>query len=250
MNSLKYIIGALFLIGLVACQSYDNPLSNQLDKKIIKTESKFAVDIHNSNISTLIYKKEFDSEGNLLEFLEYSQAGIIQTRSTFTYNDLESKESKHKYDATGNLATTHNYLYLFQDDGKVKEKHTLDESGIVKSKEIFNYDANGNLLKKVLLVDGATVASTIDYSYKYNGGNLVERLIEENSTSGKVQSRDRISYIRQDNKLEIFNYNQSGNIVKIKTIYYNQFGQVSIEIESNGQRELISKYAFRYEYYE
>lgn len=247
----RYYILLLGIFGLGACQSYDNPIDTPHANKTVKSESKFSVDIANSNLSTLIYQKQFDVKGNLSEYKEFTNSGSLQVLSIFTYDELESKEQKSVYDETGNVSSVDNFIYLFLGDGKIKEKHFLDDSGKITIKEIFNYDPNGNLLKKVTVNQESQVSYSAEYSYKYsNSGDLVERITNESTDIGTIQSRDSISYRQQDNKLEIFKYNSNGNILNIKTLFYNENGLVSIETESDANGVLKVKYAYRYEYYE
>lgn len=237
-------------LALFSCQNYNNPVDSDLGKAKVKTESKYSVDINNSNISNILYKKCFDISGNVIDYEEYNPTGAIRTKSIFSYEELTSKEELKSYDASGNLSNCLTIISQYFDNGKIKEKQTLNIDGVVAGKEVYNYDSNWNLLRKVNynLISGTQ--DLTEYAYKYNNsGALVERIINETGQFGTSYSRDSIAYRQQDNKFEIINYNALGNIVKIKTYYYNQNGLVSLEIESDGKGVVKSKYAYRYEFH-
>ncbi len=251
---MKYfnIVAILTTLALIAgCQNYDSSLNSVEKKLLVKTESKFYVDVENSNISTLIYTKNYDQEGNLIDFTEYSNLGILQSKSTYTYDENKSTEKKLRFDNSGiGVISVDNFVYYFNTSGKISEKQTLADDGTISTKELFDYDLRGNLTKKTVY-NNSELSGSYSYTYKYaTDGSLVERTISSSGlVFGDTFTRDSISYYKQDNKLEIINYNKSGDITSVKTYFYNQSGAVAVETLANKDGKLLSKYAYRYEYW-
>ncbi len=243
-------IFVIIAVALSGCQDYYNPVGSGSGSTKIKVESKYVVDVSNSNISNLLYKKFYDINGNITQYEEFSSSGLLVTQSMFSYKDLVSREEIKTYDADGNLSNSCVVVSQYYDNGKIKERQTLSDDGKVSSKETYSYDSNWNLLLKTNCDLISNTQNSIEYSYKYNNsGALIERTINEIGKSGTHYSRDSIAYRQQDNSLEIMNYDASGDLSKIKTFYYNQNGLVSLEIESNEKGQITSKYAYRYEFY-
>lgn len=246
------IVALLTTLALIAgCQNYDSSLNSVEKKLLVKSESKYYVDVDNSNISTLIYTKNFDVEGNLLDFTEYSNQGILQSKSTYTYDNNRSTEKKVRFDHLGvGVISVDNFVYYFNNSGRVSEKQTLADDGSISTQELFDYDVRGNLTKKTVY-NNSELSGSYNYTYKYaTDGSLVERTIASTgAVLGDSFTRDSISYFKQDNKLEIVNYNKSGDITSVKTYFYNQSGAVALETLANKDGKLLSKYAYRYEYW-
>jgi len=232
---------------LTSCQEHNNPLRPSNIAPQVKVESKYWMDKDDSNNSYIVYRKEFDISGNLIEYSEFWQNGDISVRSQFTYNNFESYEKKHIFSESGELSSIDNYIYIFKPNGRLKEKKQIDSDGNVSSKEVYDYDVNGNVSKKIYYNHLTGLSNSIDYSYKYSSdGRIIERITIEDGFDSR---RDSIVSRRNDNQLEVFNYDAQGNITLIKTFYYNQFGLLTIELGSNPSGLIFRKYAYRYEFF-
>ena len=246
MAKLSLLISLIALL-LISCQEEGNTLNNSNISPKVKVESKYWVNKENSNDSYVIYRKEFDQSGNLVEYREFRQSGEVQTRSTFTYNQFESYEEKHTFDEDGEVSSVGSFVYIFETNGRLKEKHHIDQNGNIASKEVYDYDVNGNVTKKLYFNHSTGLSNSIDYTYKYSpDGRIVERIITE---EGNESRRDSIVSRKNDNRLEVFNYDINGNIILVKTYYYNQFGLISMEIEADSKGNIQRKFAYRYEFF-
>lgn len=242
---LIFILIAAIISG---CGVIESPITDITAIKV-KTEKKYKVDLNNQNIKKLIYLKEYSYEGKLTKVTEYFEDGNIKSFSEFTYDENNSYENSIIYDENGNLKNRTKAISIFDETGKIKEKQVISAEGKLISKEIYYYDAKGNLLKKVIQNIQLGTEQLTEYSYRYDKGSLVERTVSEKNTNGYVFYRDSINYSQNEKSLQVINYNSSGEVQNIKTYFYNNYGLVSVEIESDKLGNIIKKYIYQYDYF-
>lgn len=240
----KYII-LLFSIGLiVSCDSMENPINSGPNNNQIKTIEKWLIDIETQAKESLISYKEYDISGHLIKHLRYDYDGHLANESTFEYNDSSSLELKLEYNDNGNVLDSTTFIYLYNEDGDVVHKITVNDDGSIKQKETYFYDQNGEISKQVLVSNGETFEKNISYYYN-NKGILISREISE----GDNIMVDSLFYKTSENVVSVKNYNINGNLDIVKTYYYNNLGQVVKEIHSNHAGEAIREYIFEYTFF-
>lgn len=245
----KFFPILLLITTLVGCSLNENPIFEDYSSRQLKTEIKYKVDLKNSNVKTIVYQKNYTSDGKLSKYYEFYENGKIKSVSEFIYENNKAFENQNNYDENGELKNSTKIISLLDEKGKIREKHYLTLDGKIISKEFYSYDTQGNLLRKVCKNFQIGSEQLIEYSYKYDNGSLIERTVSEKAPSGNIISRDSINYKQSEKLIEIINYNQNGEIQIIKTFYYNRYGLISTEIESDRLGNIIKKYIYNYEYY-
>lgn len=241
---------ALLIFSLMqSCSPYENTLGPDHSNTIIKSESKWNVDVVNSRKINLIHYKEFDRQERLVLFEEYSENGKMATKSTYVYHDNSGTEEKSYLNADGEVDSLESILYVFSNDGDILEKQISDSEGTIKQTLKYFYDNDGNIVRKMVLDQMGNVYSETKYEYSYNENDrIIERLIYEDNDAS-VTSRDSLSYRNQDRSVEIVKMDGGGDITVIHTFVYNASGLITAELISDSNGKAIKKHIFEYEFY-
>lgn len=235
----------MFFIG---CDSLDNPTGSVINESIIKTETKWSVNISNDIKENKIYSKEYDIKGNILTNTNYYESGEIDCKSVFTYeDDKKSTEEKINYDKSGDMLNKTYTEYTYNFEGLILKSVKYNNSGEVENVFNYVYDSDGNLIKKINANAVQDTLISIEYSYKFNlNGNIVER-ISNNLKSPDNIIKDVLIY-SSNNKVEVFNYH-GGNLNTVTSYFYNKYGNIFKEIVADSDGNIINKYIYEYTYH-
>lgn len=184
--------------------------------------------------------------------------GIIDTTTTYSYNEQGLKTLEEEVSWDGTILDTTTYTY--NDDGNrieeyrvfegewSREKMTYDSSGMILTKDtqdsyswsdderkIYTYDSDGNLVKLEIdyLIDGVVDEVT---EYQYNSEGLEKFSYTDSdmdgnydsSTTSLYDSEDRILEERVDEAMDgtvddiyLYRYDSNGNWIEWKIDYGN-----------------------------
>ncbi len=237
------------VIFMVSCESYDNPVGLKTGEVKVKSQEKWLYDLISQQKTQMVVIKEYDRDGNLTKYVEFSESGDIFVESDFSYESGQSTEKKKFYDNRGELDSVIIIECKYGEEGKIIEKSRSREDGTLISRLEFKYDEKGNIIKKKEydLING-TMTET-DYENNYNSdGNLIDVRINPDS-NGNYQSRDSLNFNNSENALEIINFGSGGFMQSVRTYFYNEHGLISSETVSTPEGNIIKKYIYEYEYY-
>ncbi len=245
---LKYAL-ALFFAGFLWSCNLDSPLTDKNKTLIIKSEIKWKISNNEETRLNKITHKEYLNNGKLSKITEFLQTGEIKNVAVFSYNNNTSYEEIKYYNGDSFLDSVNINIYFHNLSGKVERKISLTKDGDTSFIIDYNYDQKGNLIRKVQtdLVKKSSIVTDIKYFYN-NNGNIIGRLINPN-LNGTYDSRDSIAYQSEGIKVELFNYNPDGNINIIYTYFYNKFGYIYKEFQSEKDGKIITKYEYDYSYW-
>ena len=250
INKLNFVRNILILtftgILLYSCQEIVSPTDSG-KIQILKSETKWNIDI-NSNLRTnKIYYKEYNKAGNLTINEEYTENGSLHIRSSYNHEVTGSTEEVLMYGDTGNVLSKNKNEYQYDHFGRVVKKTAYDGNGKVSSVYTFQYDSKGNVVTKI--EQNSTSGSQVktDFNYSYNKqGELVERItIQE----GAEQSRDSLVYFPDRHQLQIYNFGTGGRITNIVEINYNNAGRIIDETKYDITGKILKKYNYEYTFF-
>jgi hypothetical protein len=245
-NILLGLLALLVLIG--ACSDMGSPVVNQENRNVLKSITKWQVDVSTNQKTSVVMFQEFDRSGRLTFNEEYNEIGIIQFKSSYSYSgNNESKEILIEFDATGNEKQQSINEYKLDSKGRVVRKIALDIAGEAFKETVYQYDDLGNIVKRSETDFKTNNTVEFDYSYTYSsGGNLVERTIK--SSNGNTFSRDSLVYSPGNSGLDVINYDREG-VTYIKSYKYNSAGRIITEFESTSDGTLVRKFIYEYSFF-
>ncbi|MBE2189161.1 MAG: hypothetical protein IAE98_06800, partial [Candidatus Kapabacteria bacterium] len=240
------LLALLVLFG--ACSDMGSPVVNQENRNVLKSITKWQVNVSTNQKKSVVMFQEFDRSGRLTFNEEYNEIGIIKYKSSYSYTgNNESKEIFIEFDAAGNEKQQSINEYKFDNKGRVVKKIALNGAGEACKETVYQYDELGNIIKRSETDVKTNNTVVFDYSYTYSSaGNLVERTIK--SSNGNTFSRDSLVYSPGNSGLDIINYNDEG-ITYIKSYKYNSAGRIITEFESTSDGILVRKFIYEYSYF-
>lgn len=246
-RKVNYILGLIIsVIVLNACNAPIDPVDSSPK---IKTESKYQVDITTLQKKALIYKKEFDFNGNLTRYCEFWSSGVQKALSEFTYKNNESIEQKTEFDNKGEVTKKTSVKYIFNDNGLISQKSCFDDKGKELQKETYLYDSKGNISKRTELNISNGITTNFDFKNQYNNdGKLVGRSVTKSSI-GSNAVVDSMAYSTTNNQINIISYDGFGKVNNVFSIFYTKNGLPEIETESNAFGVILQKFKYFYEFY-
>lgn len=247
-KNIKHIIilSSFLALLLWGCDAIDNSVT-PTEEVIIKSLSKWNVDVETSVKNNLVLYQEFTQDGRLLISEAYFETGILSSSSQFSYDDNTGEEVTVIYDESGEEVKKEFCEYKYEDK-KVITKKLLDSDGKVLKTLTYDYNSEGRVIKttEINAQTGSEVSTQFNYQFN-NSGNLVERVIIDND--GTVRRRDSLNYRGDINSIEIINFDLHGAVDVVKTYIYNYNGNVTTEIESNSSGKILRKFRYEYTYY-
>jgi hypothetical protein len=251
MKNRFYNIACIFLFyalisAFSGCENAVTP-QNFENNRILNSECKWLVDVANKDKISKVHYKEYDKNGKILINEEYSESGNLLSRSSYTYNKINSVEEVVQFSDSGSVINSNKNEYTYDANGRVVKKISFETSGNVISVQTFNYDKNGNLIKKVEVnpQSGLTFQTDINYGYN-NSGELVSRTT---IFEGNTQSRDSLVYNPFNHTLDIINFNNNGSINIVNTYRYNNQGRIVEEFTSDSAGNITKRYIYEYTYF-
>jgi hypothetical protein len=242
-------LGLLALLVLIsACSDMGSPVINHENQNVLKSVTKWQVDVTTNQKKSVVMFQEFDRNGRLTFNEEYNDVGIIKNKSSYSYTDNnESKEILIEFDAVGNEKQQSVNEYKLDSKGRIIKKIAIDEAGDAFKEIVYTYDELGNIVKRSETDIKTNNTVVFDYNYTYSsGGNLVERTII--SSNGNTFSRDSLVYSPGNLGLDVINYNNEG-VTYIKSYKYNSAGRIITEFESTSNGTVIRKFIYEYSFF-
>ena len=242
-------LGFVALLVLIsACSDMGSPIMNQDNQNVLKSVTKWQVDVTTNQKKSVVMFQEFDRSGRLTFNEEFNEGGILKNQSSYSYSgNNESKEIFIEFDASGNEKQQSVNEYKLDNNGRVVKKIAINEAGDPFKETVYTYDALGNIIKRSETDIKTNNTVVFDYSYTYSsGGNLVERTIK--SSNGNSFSRDSLVYTPGNSGLDVINYNHEG-VTYIKSYKYNSAGRIITEFESTSQGTVIRKFIYEYSFF-
>jgi hypothetical protein len=245
-NILTIALFYTLITGLSGCQDVVAPQIYE-NTKILHSESKWLINIVTKDKIFKVLYKEYDKNGKILLNEEYTEIGLIKSRSSYIYNDSLSIEKVVQFNDSGSIFVTNKNEYTFDLKGRVVKKVIFEADTLVKSVQTYNYDNNGNLIKKIDFNTQSGTSSQTDINYAYsNSGELIGRVT---LFDGATQSRDSLVYNPVNHTLDIINLNDTGIINTKNTIKYNNQGRIIEQFSTDSSGNISKKYIFEYTYY-
>ncbi len=228
--------------------------------------NQYEYDVNNNKITDALYgidtklvylkKYIYDKNNNKIETSFYNAKGKITeidglSKFIYKYDDNNNLIEESLYSSKGKLMRYHNYEY---DDGKCILKSNFLANGALSSKIRYIYDSKDNLTKQYTYDEEGSLQHT--YKNKYDSKkNKIETyfykkgsFMYDNYHKSKYDDNGNIiekSFYNDDNELVSsysFLYDLNHNVIEeLEYSYKFEFGEL--------QKKLISKIAFKYEYY-
>jgi len=135
----------LTCLSLGATAQFKSDLQRQKLKGRVKSVTEYEYNATHDSLRWKSYTR-FNDTGNAVEFVTYSPAGDLLSRTTFKYNDSGRilEENRFKADSTLNVRTT----YLFDFKGNKIEEDNYDAGGMLFMKVLSKFDGKGNRIVK------------------------------------------------------------------------------------------------------
>jgi len=167
-------------------------------------------------------QSRYDTFGNLLEDIKFSDYGEITGKSVYHYDSKGLLLGEETYDDADELEEK--ISFERDEKGKITREfvHYLDESKDVIE---YHYDTDGRLIKKLLLGEDGDIEREEIFSYE-NGLLITEQVIEDGETV----------------KQGTYEYDEKGQVVGLEAM--NEDGETSLvsEYDANGNRTKFLKY--------
>ncbi|MCW5884459.1 MAG: RHS repeat protein [Candidatus Kapabacteria bacterium] len=229
---------------IAGCDGVVNPVSSP--SLIIKSLSKWKVDtLSDVKLSRVMYK-EFDISGNVIIQEDFSDDGIIISKSTYSYETNVGVEFKSTFDETGEKKSEKKVEYEYDKNRRVIRQTNYNTNGSVENVFTFTYDEFGNVIKRTM-TNGSSVDDNLNIDYSYSQtGELIEKVTKNDA--GNL-SRDSISYISTLRVVNIFKFNSQGLLTNIITYHYNSLGNITEEYIYTGERKLLKKFIYEYVFF-
>lgn len=230
---------------LASCGHNIDPESGLL---ILKSETKWLCSVDSKEKISKISYTEYNREGAVVKYIEYSPNGLKAVESHFEYENDEKIEEKYLFDAAGQTVDSSLIVYAFDDMGRASTLVEYDSFGSVERIVKLDYDENGNLVKRTVEDSLGVVSKELAYEYAYNSGGKVVEVIVTNAKD-EVVSRDVLSYENGGSAISVINYNSLGEVETIRSYEFNHAGRISLETESAPNGEILKQYIIEYAYF-
>lgn len=241
------IIGFSFAVLIFsACSDIAVPLKPSEDRLVLRSVTKWSIDINTGSKLNVIMYKEYDTEGRLIINEEYNN-GRLLSKSSYTYTGNAGKELLIEFDESGNQKQQSIFEYILDQKGRVVKKISFDLSGDICKEISYVYDELGNLIQRQERNTKNDEVVTFDYSYTFSPrGDIIERVIK--SSNGNSFSRDSMVYSSGNLGLDVIHYDAQG-IYNIRSYQYNSAGRIISETESTPDGAIIRKFVYEYSFF-
>lgn len=244
MNLLKNILILLFIITLLsACEEVAGP-TGVVNKKIIKTESKYYKHSPDEQ-KQLVHRKIFDLQGNLISEFLYDN-NRLTSQSVFTYSHDRFMEEKINFTLS---ETPLKEFILYRVNGeKVMAKFIMDSEKRIKIEERFEYDSFGSIVRHELINKSSEIEITA-FENIYDSGELVLRYIDVKD-NGQYDRKDSIiNNFNYDKTVKRISYSSDNTMTEIMVYHYNNIGIIEKEEKKNHLEEVLKVYCYEYTYH-
>ncbi len=238
---------SLAVLIFSACSDISPPAMPSEDRLLLRSITKWSVDINTGSKLNVVMYKEYDREGRLTIDEEYTNSGRLLSKSSHTYTGNAGKEILIEFDESGNQKQQSIFEYILDPIGRVIKKISFDLSGEICKEISYIYDELGNLIQRHEHNIRNNEVITYDYSYTFSSrGDLIERVIK--SSNDNSFSRDSMVYSSGNLGLDIIHYDAQG-IYNIRSYKYNSSGRIISETESSPDGTIIRKFVYEYSFY-
>lgn len=244
----KYCAFLIILAAIAGCQDIAGPETFS-ERMSIKSISKWKVESDSDSKIARVLFKEFDVDGNLILQEDFSDDGVIRTKSIYSYDDNKSLEVRSSFNESGDKELESKVEYEYDDLRRVVKQINYSPTGSIDQILIFSYDNRGNVIKTTQTFGVSTQPnSNLNIDYTYNGtGELVERITVDEITGNL--SRDSISYNSNQNTVIVYRFDSDGNLSGSISYFYNSIGNIISELLFDYSGLIKGKFIYEYEYH-
>jgi hypothetical protein len=246
MKRIPYILSLLVFAGILhSCDEGMN--DNQPRRELVKTEVVWNCNRDWVKISKSS-SKEYDIQGNLLNYSEFYNNGGLANSSQYSYLLDSSFQEVILYRLDGSVNNIELFSYKYNKDGKIETKIKADSAGNIKFIQNNFYDDNGDLVRKEFEIFEGQSSSSTTYEYQYSGKNLIGKITNP-ELDGKYESRDSLVYSADYKTIDRYSFNSFGKISTIYTYKYDYSGRLNRVIEKSAAAEIRKRQSYSYTFF-
>lgn len=137
INSLSIFTAITLFVLIFSCRQAGAQESSAPGK--IKSVTEVAIEAKSGNDVEINKSfRAFDAQGNLIEEIDYDDAGKIQSHTISEFNQKNQKIKETMLLPDGKTESVS--LYTYDEEGNRTSKTTLNKDGVVKSKKVYRYE--------------------------------------------------------------------------------------------------------------
>ncbi len=228
------------------------------------------------NITSII-KEEYDTNGNIINYIEYDESNNISCHNEYSYNENNIKikfisyysngtiKEQYEYDANGNVIES----MIYNEKGDIISQKTseYEEDGSIHILELgknnrtntlyveceYFYDSNWNILKEITYDESEEALYQTEFLYDGQklmvetdtdiDSNYISKAVYEYFDDGKIKSITMYSsydgepFIQE--KIALYSYDEFGNRIES---FYNYNTLLRIQIFDKNNNEIKAEY--------
>lgn len=245
----KFYYSILFLLAILLSSGCEmnNPMY-QTPKMVIKSETKWRVDVVSESKIEKVWYKTFNTEGRITLKENYNESGDLLQRIRYVYRSSLTIENVTTYE-NGFPVADKVFSYLHDVNGNITERITTDANGDTSAVTKYKYDSHGNVIEELRFDGLGNFTGSIEYIYNYNGNGYVTGSLVNDNLSNGFRTRDSIIYKPNENMVEQIKFGTTGQQEFVYTYIYDNQGFIIKEYHSTQKGEVIRKYIYEYTYY-
>lgn len=246
----KVIISVILFIFMLMLHSCDmsNPNYYDAGDLLLKSETKWLVNIDSESKLNKVSFKEYDTKGYLILDESYDDTGMLMVRRKSSYSS-DIKYEEYVIYQNGQAIESKLNLYHFNSDGLVDYSVCQTASGDTVNITRFQYDERGNLIIESVFNSTGELIGKKNYKYIYNTDGLVISRHVRDDFLDRTYSKDSVIYDMNSSRVDRLTYNNDGLPEYVYTYIYNRSGVVQKEIVSNPTGKIVKKYVYEYLFY-
>jgi len=216
------------------------------EEVVIKTKTKYLLDIKTFQIVRKINCETYSEDGKLIKYEEFNDFGSLIIKQSYTYIDNRRIDSIFKINQLGNQSLKNTTVVTFNKEGDISSKMDYNDKGEIEQTTTFEYDFNGNCFKKIITDNRNGSKKTMNYDFKYNDKGLLIKRLEYNN--GELVGSQSYDYNDSHTNISISSEFE-GNDPEIIEYTTNSKGLFVSEIRYNYKHAVIAAYKYEYLYY-
>lgn len=242
-------LAVLLSLIAISCGEMTVPTGPTTETRVVKTISKYSLDVNTFKKQNLLFKKEYDREGHIVSFLEYDSQKNVSSRQTYNYSEEKRNDTLFLITDSGlEKIESITVSYLDLNTGRIKSKIEKNSSGDTLNITSYEYDSNGNISKITKKNPITGTVGVTRYTSEYNNrGQLIAR---DTYTDSELVSKEQYDYSNNtDNSITVTNTLFSGNMSIVQYSTGND-GRLLNEIRYDEDYEVIEAFEYEYEYFD
>ena len=199
----------------------------------------------------VILQSSFSPDGLITEkvVLEYDDAGHVVHETYFVDEGEPSEEKSYEYDENGRVVkqlkhyidgSTDTTSYLYNNDGLLTEKVTINDEDEVETRETFAYSGN-KVIKHEMVDHEEDILLCEEFLYDAKG-NIVEH-IKDDEESGEY-FKLVTKYNEDGRKLAEMLYNENDTLIETTWFEEDSHGRIVQTVEENSRSRKVKHFRF------